>query len=272
MGRGPEMDASAVWGSFRAGLLVICVESLPFLGLPIRNNQEESSYYQPLIKDLDATLVKQIDEVEAEWPKVEYYLQRGSAGKTGAMMFFGDGKPENRQKFEKLLVEMHECASTQLRKEAGKMLSGFKRSYRELHAAYGKLFKEELPDYLENFEFGNKFVSDNFAMVNIFLHKMNLEVWSQDLTYGFWSLACDIGGALGLFLGASLLTIIEIVYLCIQYGLCGRRARNFKCLPLDALAKQVKKTTTCSSCCRKQPKEKAREPIYKKKSQSYQRR
>ncbi|PIC46433.1 hypothetical protein B9Z55_006128 [Caenorhabditis nigoni] len=227
------------------------------------------SYYQPLIKDLDTTLVKQIDEVESDWPKVEYYLQRGSAGKTGAIMFFGDGKQENRQKFEKLIIEMHECASGKLRKEAGKMLHSFKKSYRELQAAYGKLFKEELPDYLENFQFGNKFVGDNFAMVNIFLHRMNLEVWSQDRTYGFWSLACDIGGALGLFLGASLLTIIEIVYLCIQYGLCGKRARNMKCIPMDKLTRQVKKVATCS-CCKKE--EKPREPIYKKKSQSYQRR
>ncbi|CAP23898.1 Protein CBG02656 [Caenorhabditis briggsae] len=227
------------------------------------------SYYQPLIKDLDTTLVKQIDEVESDWPKVEYYLQRGSAGKTGAIMFFGDGKKENRQKFEKLIIEMHECASGKLRKEAGKMLHSFKKSYRELQAAYGKLFKEELPDYLENFQFGNKFVGDNFAMVNIFLHRMNLEVWSQDRTYGFWSLACDIGGALGLFLGASLLTIIEIVYLCIQYGLCGKRARNMKCIPMDKLTRQVKKVATCS-CCKKE--EKPREPIYKKKSQSYQRR
>ncbi|CAL2032429.1 unnamed protein product [Caenorhabditis brenneri] len=227
------------------------------------------SYYQPLIKDLDTTLVKQIDEVEADWAKVEYYLQRGSAGKTGAIMFFGDGSKENRQKFEKLIVEMHDCASGKLRKEAGKMLHSFKKSYRELQAAYGKLFKEELPDYLENFQFGNKFVGDNFAMVNIFLHRMNLEVWSQDRTYGFWSLACDIGGALGLFLGASLLTIIEIVYLCIQYGLCGKRARNMKCIPMDALMRQMKKAAACS-CCKKP--EKPREPIYKKKSQSYQRR
>ncbi|RCN25092.1 hypothetical protein ANCCAN_29198, partial [Ancylostoma caninum] len=32
----------------------------------------------------------------------------------------------------------------------------------------------------------------------------------------------DIGGALGLFLGASMLTIIELVYLCYQYRICGK--------------------------------------------------
>lgn len=38
----------------------------------------------------------------------------------------------------------------------------------------------------------------------------------------------------------------------------------------DALTRQMKKVATCS-CCKK-PIEKSREPIYKKKSQSYQRR
>lgn len=33
----------------------------------------------------------------------------------------------------------------------------------------------------------------------------------------------DVGGALGLFLGASLLTIIELIYLCCQYGIMNKR-------------------------------------------------
>ncbi|CAB3405011.1 unnamed protein product [Caenorhabditis bovis] len=229
------------------------------------------SFYQPLMRDLDQTLVRQIGEILDDWKKVEIFLKRGSAARIGSIIFFGDNKPHNNEKFEKLLVEMYECTSNQIHKEADKMLHNFKRSYRELQSAYGKLFKEELPDYLENFEFGNKFVSDNFAMVNIFLHKMNLEVWSQDRTYGFWSLACDIGGALGLFLGVSLLTIIEIVYLCIQYGFCGKRARNFQCIPLDTLTRGLKRAATCCDCCKhRQAAKPAR--LYQKKSQGYQRR
>ena len=42
---------------------------------------------------------------------------------------------------------------------------------------------------------------------------MNVEHWKQSRTYTIWSLFCDVGGALGLFLGASLLTIIEIIWL-----------------------------------------------------------
>jgi hypothetical protein len=55
---------------------------------------------------------------------------------------------------------------------------------------------------------------------------MNIEIWRQDSTYSIWSLFCDVGGALGLFLGASLLTIIELIYLCFQYGFC--KPKNLK--------------------------------------------
>lgn len=36
----------------------------------------------------------------------------------------------------------------------------------------------------------------------------------------------DVGGALGLFVGASLLTIIEMIYLCIKHGICSRKTAN----------------------------------------------
>uniref|UniRef100_A0A914RNW8 Uncharacterized protein n=1 Tax=Parascaris equorum TaxID=6256 RepID=A0A914RNW8_PAREQ len=62
-------------------------------------------------------------------------------------------------------------------------------SYYAMHplcfqSAYTNLFKKELPAYLANFDFS------------------------------------DVGGALGLFLGASMLTIIELFYLCFHYSCC----------------------------------------------------
>ncbi|CAD6193987.1 unnamed protein product [Caenorhabditis auriculariae] len=224
------------------------------------------AFYQPLMKDLDQSLVKVIEEVEEDWKSLQVYIQRGTAAKTGATLFFGDASREMRRKFAELVLETHKCVSGQLRRESQRLLSSFKKAYRELQSAYGKLFKEELPDYLENFQFGHKFVSDNFAMVNIYLHKMNLERWSQDRTYGFWSLACDIGGALGLFLGISLLTIFELIYLCIQYGLCGKRARKLTCFPLNSLRFGHQTSDFCSSCFRGGSGEQ------RKKSQSFQKR
>ena len=40
----------------------------------------------------------------------------------------------------------------------------------------------------------------------------------------------DIGGALGLFLGASLLTIIDLIYICFRLGIWRRRISSNGCL------------------------------------------
>ncbi|WKX96715.1 hypothetical protein Q1695_012841 [Nippostrongylus brasiliensis] len=180
-------------------------------------------WYHPIILDLENSLYKVIHELEKDyWPKFSKYMEDGSAVKTAAFLFFEDNSLEHQRKLEKFINEMYGCTVGEVKTVAGVMLKDFKRIYRELQASYSNLFNKELPEYLENFEFGTKFVRENFAMVNVFLQQMHLEYWRQNKTYGFWSLACDIGGALGLFLGASMLTIIELVYICYRYQICGK--------------------------------------------------
>ncbi|VDN26221.1 unnamed protein product [Cylicostephanus goldi] len=149
-------------------------------------------WYQPIIHDIEHSLHKVITEIEKEnWPKFQSYVANGSGIKTGALLFFDSVTKENQKKFEEIINDMYNCTTGDVKKIANEMLKEFKRLYRELQSSYTNLFKKELNEYLENFEFGTKFVSENFAMVNVFLQQMHLERWSQDNTYGFWSLACE---------------------------------------------------------------------------------
>eukprot|EP00080_Pristionchus_pacificus_P011112 PDM71132.1 del-10 [Pristionchus pacificus] len=181
----------------------------------------------PILRDLEKVLHKTISELESvEWVAVNRSIQSGNAGKMGATLFFSSSENEKAEEFEKLILDMYECATGEVKEESKKMLIEFKKTMRELQSAYNNLFKKELPEYLELYEFGDKFERENFAMVNIFMHEIHLEHWRQYETYSFWSLACDVGGALGLFVGASLLTIIEMIYLCIKHGICSRKTAN----------------------------------------------
>lgn len=180
-------------------------------------------WYHPIIHDVEHSLCKVIKELEKDyWPKFMGYKGNGTGMKTATILFFDSYSKENEKRLEKFISEMYNCAVGDVKVAAFTMLKDFKRLYRELQSSYSNLFKKELTEYLENFEFGTKFVRENFAMVNVFLQQMHLEYWRQAKTYGFWSLACDIGGALGLFLGASMLTIIELIYICYQYRMFGR--------------------------------------------------
>ena len=48
-------------------------------------------------------------------------------------------------------------------------------------------------------------------MMQVYLTSMTLETVEKQLGYTLLQLFCDVGGAFGLLLGASLLTILEIV-------------------------------------------------------------
>uniref|UniRef100_A0A914H202 Amiloride-sensitive sodium channel n=1 Tax=Globodera rostochiensis TaxID=31243 RepID=A0A914H202_GLORO len=110
------------------------------------------------------------------------------------------------------------CIFNGIRNETAQMLREFQRAMYELQSALTVLFRKELPEYLQNMEFGPKFIQENFAQVNVFLHKMNIEYWRQEPTYSIWSFFCDIGATMSLFLGASMLTIIEVLYFVLRHS------------------------------------------------------
>ncbi|KAI6193047.1 Na+ channel, amiloride-sensitive family-containing protein [Aphelenchoides besseyi] len=148
-------------------------------------------WYNPIIKDLDSTILKTIRMIEDILPEIKDDFEIGS------IILFGDSTDENRRAFADFMTDILGCTMRELRNQSAEILEEFQKAMHNFQFAYANLFQKELQDYLQNFAFGPKFVQENFALVNVFLHKMNVETWKQDSTYSIWSLFCDVGGALG---------------------------------------------------------------------------
>lgn len=188
-------------------------------------------WYNPMLRDLDENLVRNIvDIADDELQNFMAAVDDGRGLQMGSMLYFGDTTMHHKEQFGAFIRDIVDCTFGDVKNESIILLNSFKKVMHEFQSAYSNLYQKELPAYLANFDFGSAFVEQNFAMVNVFLHRMNIETWRQESTYSIWSLACDVGGALGLFLGASLLTVIELIYSCCQYGLCN----PFCCWPLNS--------------------------------------
>jgi hypothetical protein len=68
------------------------------------------------------------------------------------------------------------------------------------------------------------FIGDNFARLNVYLRSLESLHREQRVSYPLSQLFSDIGGSLGLWLGLSLLTLVELLQLIIRIGLviCGK--------------------------------------------------
>ncbi|XP_046882298.1 acid-sensing ion channel 1B isoform X1 [Hypomesus transpacificus] len=68
-----------------------------------------------------------------------------------------------------------------------------------------------------------QYIADNILVLDIFFEALNYETIEQKKAYEFAGLLGDIGGQMGLFIGASILTILELfdyLYEVIKYKLC----------------------------------------------------
>ncbi|KAK1898155.1 Acid-sensing ion channel 1B [Dissostichus eleginoides] len=68
-----------------------------------------------------------------------------------------------------------------------------------------------------------QYIKDNIMVLDIFFEALNYETIEQKKAYEVAGLLGDIGGQMGLFIGASILTILEIfdyLYEVIKYKLC----------------------------------------------------
>ncbi|CAJ0576961.1 unnamed protein product, partial [Mesorhabditis spiculigera] len=117
--------------------------------------------------------------------------------------------PQNRQM-------LSECVDRMIAHLPNEILT-FKNKYQILSNYFHKTFSDHLDKYLEKFELNQKFARENLAVVNIYVQSNTIETWTQSWRYSFWSLACDIGGALGLFIGASVASILEVIYVLGQH-------------------------------------------------------
>ncbi|NXU54527.1 ASIC1 protein, partial [Turnix velox] len=70
-----------------------------------------------------------------------------------------------------------------------------------------------------------QYIGENILVLDIFFEALNYETIEQKKAYEVAGLLGDIGGQMGLFIGASILTVLEIfdyAYEVIKHRLCGR--------------------------------------------------
>ncbi|CAG2241766.1 unnamed protein product [Mytilus edulis] len=78
-----------------------------------------------------------------------------------------------------------------------------------------KNLEEYFSAYMGMMNINNEFIKENFLQLDIFYKQMSYEEITQQEAYDPFALICDIGGSMGLFLGASLLSWCEILDLFI---------------------------------------------------------
>uniref|UniRef100_A0A8C0ZSS1 Acid-sensing ion channel 4 n=1 Tax=Castor canadensis TaxID=51338 RepID=A0A8C0ZSS1_CASCN len=68
------------------------------------------------------------------------------------------------------------------------------------------------------------YIRENFLVLDIFFEALTSEAMEQRAAYGLSALLGDLGGQMGLFIGASILTLLEILdYIYEARGLGSRR-------------------------------------------------
>ena len=75
-------------------------------------------------------------------------------------------------------------------------------------------FQVFVSDDMKSFLF--QYAKDNLAKVTVYLENESAEKMIREVKFSYSSLVASVGGLLGLFLGFSLISGIEIVYLSFQ--------------------------------------------------------
>ncbi|XP_069509774.1 acid-sensing ion channel 1 isoform X3 [Ambystoma mexicanum] len=77
----------------------------------------------------------------------------------------------------------------------------------------------------KKFNKSEQYIAENVLVLDIFFEALNYETIEQKRAYGVAGLLGDIGGQMGLFIGASILTVLELfdyVYEVVKHKLCRR--------------------------------------------------
>ncbi|CAJ0582537.1 unnamed protein product, partial [Mesorhabditis spiculigera] len=184
------------------------------------NEEFNSGWYKTIFDNLDTKLVKTLRNVMKNlWPKHKKMMaETTSYLRTATILILaGEDSEQNKTYVRRFYEEMDICMK-EVNISGVQILSEFKTLYKKWNSAYTALFKTELGKVLDKFEFNDDFERENFALVNIYINKMAVEKWSQEPTYSVWSLLSDVGGSLGLFLGASLISLMELIYIFLHFG------------------------------------------------------
>jgi hypothetical protein len=68
--------------------------------------------------------------------------------------------------------------------------------------------------YSNSLRIDDNFVRDNIAVVKIYFTDMKIKHTDQSAAYSWSAFFSDLGGSLGLLLGASVLSLIEVLDMC----------------------------------------------------------
>ncbi|XP_005111008.2 uncharacterized protein LOC101857070 [Aplysia californica] len=89
------------------------------------------------------------------------------------------------------------------------------------------LLMDDMRSYIQEAKLDSSFIRENFLQLDVFYREKSYEQITQQEAYDKFALFCDIGGSMGLFVGASVLTIYEVIDLLVQHIItslaCGRR-------------------------------------------------
>ena len=67
-------------------------------------------------------------------------------------------------------------------------------------------------EYITNYpSYSEKYIRDNYSKLNIFFSRLSYQEVTSKEAYTPLALFCDIGGAMGLVLGSTILTIVEFL-------------------------------------------------------------
>ncbi|XP_074658670.1 degenerin-like protein del-10 [Tubulanus polymorphus] len=92
-----------------------------------------------------------------------------------------------------------------------KLVDDLKKFQRSVLTSEGA-FSKHMNEFQESIEINEKFIKDNYVYVNVFFRSLDVEKLTKSKAYTWFSLVCDVGGTAGLYLGASLLAIAEVIY------------------------------------------------------------
>ncbi|GFS25722.1 acid-sensing ion channel 4-like, partial [Elysia marginata] len=74
---------------------------------------------------------------------------------------------------------------------------------------------EEMASFRDTERIDGRFMRENILHLNVFYKELSYEQITQQEAYGVFAFLCDIGGSMGLFLGASVITVFEVMDLLV---------------------------------------------------------
>ncbi|EGT50346.1 hypothetical protein CAEBREN_19751 [Caenorhabditis brenneri] len=74
----------------------------------------------------------------------------------------------------------------------------------------------------------NRYLREHAAMIEIYYEQMSYEILRESESYSWFNLMADMGGQAGLFLGASIMSVIEFLFFAIRTLGIACKSRRWK--------------------------------------------